>query len=333
MFSRTPNRHPEAGGRAQLRFTLKKGLDIPLAGAPSAEVDDGKRVSRVAYTAFDDFGPKRLPTLAVQVGDRVRLGQPLTRRKAFPAVVGTAPASGVVEAINRGARRSLETIVIRLDAAPDSADADGVPDRDQETFNRYRTDELAGLSRAQVRENLLAAGLWLAFRTRPFSMIPPPDSVPDALFVTAMDTRPLAADPAPLIRAAGGDLAAGLRLLSRLTDGPVYVCARPDAGLPIPEHPPSEHARSGRAPEEPPSPPQIRVAEFAGPHPAGLPGTHIHFLRPASLTHMVWHIGWQDVIAIGRLFLTGRIDPTRLIALCGPMVARPRMVIEPRPSM
>jgi Na+-transporting NADH:ubiquinone oxidoreductase subunit A len=289
-------------------------------------VDGGKRVSRVAYTAFDDFGPKRLPTLAVQVGDRVRLGQPLTRRKAYPEVVGTAPASGVVEAINRGARRSLETIVIRLDPAPDSVDADGVPDRDQETFNRYRTDQLAGLTRTQVRENLIAAGLWLAFRTRPFSMIPPPDSVPDALFVTAMDTRPLAADPAPLIRAAGGDFAAGLRLLSRLTDGSVYVCTRPDAGLPMPDDPPSKLERSGSAHAQPPAPPRIRTAEFAGPHPAGLPGTHIHFLRPASLTHMVWHIGWQDVIAIGRLFLTGRIDPTRSVALCGPMVARPRIL-------
>lgn len=375
LFSRHSKRRP---GADTSRFALKKGLDIPLAGAPSGEVDGSRRVSRVAYTGFDDFGPKRLPTLAVEVGDRVRLGQPLTRRKAYPQVVGTAPASGVVEAIHRGPRRSLETIVIRLDEAGAGGGASEggpgtVPDRDQETFNAYRADELDGLSRAQVSENLLASGAWLALRTRPFSMIPPPASVPDALFVTAMDTRPLAADPVPLIHAAGDDFAAGLRVLARLTDGPVYVCTRPDAALPMPgghgarsadggrqaqPHPRSDAAgassgsparsevygvaadadlaaghraaASGAARAAPgargPRYSQMRLAEFAGPHPAGLPGTHIHFLRPASLQHVVWHVGWQDVIAIGRLFLTGRIDPTRLIALCGPMVARPRVL-------
>jgi Na+-transporting NADH:ubiquinone oxidoreductase subunit A len=88
----------------------------------------------------------------------------------------------------------------------------------------------------------------------------------------------------------------------------VFVCTRPDAGLTLPPEP------------------RLRLAEFAGPHPAGLPGTHIHFLRPASLTHVVWHLGWQDCIAIGRLFTTGRIDPTRIIAFGGPMVRRPRLL-------
>jgi Na+-transporting NADH:ubiquinone oxidoreductase subunit A len=258
----------------------------------------------VAYVGLDDAGVKRLPTLEVEVGDRVRLGQPLTRRKAYTEVVGTAPASGVVEAIHRGPRRSLETIVIRLDETEEGE----APDADQETFNRYGADELNGLSPSQVRENLLASGAWLALRTRPFSMIPPPQTEPAALFVSAMDTQPLAADPAPLIRDAEGDFAAGLRVLAKLTDGPVYVCARPDAALPLPQH-----AR-------------LRLAEFGGPHPAGLPGTHIHFLRPASLQQVVWHLGWQDVVAIGRLFTTGRIDPSRIVALCGPMVRRPRLL-------
>jgi Na+-transporting NADH:ubiquinone oxidoreductase subunit A len=159
-----------------------------------------------------------------------------------------------------------------------------------------------------VRENLLASGAWLALRTRPFGLIPDPATRPEALFVTAMDSRPLAADPVPLIQAAETDFAAGLEVLARLTERPTFVCTRPGAELPLPPHP------------------RIRLAEFAGPHPAGLPGTHIHFLRPASLRRVVWHLGWQDVIAIGRLFTTGRIDPTRLVALCGPMVRDPRIL-------
>ncbi len=289
------------------RFRLKKGLDIPLAGAPSRHIDASPVVSRVAHIGYDSIGVKRLPTLEVEVGDRVRLGQPITRRKAYREVTATAPGSGVVEAIHRGPRRSLETIVIRLDRPRDGNDP-LPPAADQETFNAYRADELDGLSRNQVSENLLASGSWLAFRTRPFSMIPAPDSTPAALFVTAIDTHPLAPDPKHIIDAAGEAFADGLRVIGKLTDGPRYCCQRPDADLPVP-------AASG-----------FQVAEFAGPHPAGLPGTHIHLLAPASLERTVWHLGYQDVIAIGRLFRTGRIDPTRIIALAGPMVANPRLI-------
>ncbi len=291
-----------------LRFKLKKGLDIPLSGAPPSPtnpsaIDPARPVRRVAYTGLDVRGPKQLPTLEVEVGDRVRLGQPLTRRKSYRQVVGTAPGSGVVEAIHRGARRVLETIVIRLD--DQLLDPDG---GDQETFNRYRSDELNGLSRDQVVENLTASGAWMALRTRPFSMIPDPARMPAALFVTALDTEPLAADPVPLLRAGASAFADGLTVLAKLTDGPVSVCTRPDAGLALP----------GVA--------HLRLVELSGPHPAGLPGTHIHLLRPASLKHEVWHLGWQDVIGIGRLFATGRIDPTRIIALAGPMVGNPRLL-------
>ncbi len=260
-------------------------------------------VQRVAYVGLDVRGPKRLPTLEVEEGDRVRLGQPLTRRKAYRQVVGTAPGSGVVETVHRGPRRVLETIVIRLDAPEHDPDS-----TDQETFNAYGAEDLASLSRDQVVENLTASGAWLALRTRPFSMIADPGRSPAALFVTAMDSQPLAPDPVPLIQAAADAFADGLQVLAKLTDGPLYVCTRPDADLTLP---PAAN---------------LRRAEFAGPHPAGMPGTHIHFLRPASLTHEVWHIGWQDVIAVGRLFRTGRIDPTRIIALAGPMVANPRVL-------
>lgn len=289
------------------RFRLKKGLDIPLAGAPGAHIDASPVVSRVAHIGYDCVGVKRLPSLEIEVGEHVRLGQPITRRKAYRQVAATAPASGVIEAIHRGPRRALESIVIRLDQ-PRAGDDPLPPPAEQETFNAYAEAELDGLNREQVRENLLAAGAWLGFRTRPFSMIPPPDSSPAALFVTAIDSHPLAPDPALVIAAAGAAFADGLRVISKLSDGPRYCCQRPGVALPVP-------AACG-----------FQVAEFAGPHPAGLPGTHIHLLAPASLAHQVWHIGYQDVIAIGRLFRSGCIDPTRIIALAGPMVANPRLI-------
>lgn len=280
---------------------------------------------RVAYVGLDVRGPKRLPTLEAEVGDRVRLGQPLTRRKAYRQVVGTAPGTGVIEAIHRGPRRVLETIVIRLDdaEAPPEAVASGDvshEDVEQETFNRYGAAEIAGLNRTQVIENLTASGAWLALRTRPFSMIADPGRQPAALFVTAMESQPLAPDPIPLIRAAGEAFSDGLLCLAKLTDGALWVCTRPDAALPLPTGPTAETGADVDIRAD------IRLAEFEGPHPAGLPGTHIHLLRPASLTHEVWHIGWQDVIAIGRLFRTGRIDPTRIVSLAGPMVAQPRVL-------
>jgi Na+-transporting NADH:ubiquinone oxidoreductase subunit A len=288
---------------------LKRGLDIPLDGVPGQGVGPSPSVSRVAHAGCDCIGIKRLPTVEVEVGDRVRLGQPISRRKAYRDVAATAPGTGVVEAVHRGPRRVLETIVIRLDQPTPEAGIDPGPvECEQETFNAYRADELDGLNRAQVTENLLAAGAWLAFRTRPFTMVPPPESVPAALFVTAIDTHPLAPDPAQIIQAAGEAFADGLRVIAKLTEGPRYCVQGPGAALPVPE-------TSG-----------FQAAEFSGPHPAGLPGTHIHFLYPAALDRVVWHIGYQDVIAIGRLFRTGRIDPTRVISLAGPMVSEPRLI-------
>ncbi len=308
MVAGSTGRSPAADAPPIRCFRLRKGLDIPLGGAPApvtdaAAIEAAQSVHQVAYVGLDVRGPKRLPTLEVAAGDRVRLGQPITRRKAYRQVVGTAPGSGVVEAIHRGPRRVLETVVIRLDDP--QHDPDGA---DQETFNAYGAAELDGLSRDQVVENLTASGAWLALRTRPYSMIADPGRAPDALFVTAMDSQPLAPDPIPFLGAAGEAFADGLKVLGKLTDGPMYVCTRPHAALALP------------------AVDNLRLAEFAGSHPAGLPGTHIHCLRPASLAHQVWHIGWQDVIAVGRLFRTGRIDPSRIISLAGPMVARPRVL-------
>ena len=277
-----------------MQIRIKQGLDIPIRGQPEETIADAAGVASVAVLGTDYVGLR--PGMAVEVGDHVRLGQTLFTDKRNPGVRFTAPGAGEVTAINRGAKRALQSVVVRLEG--DAAEA----------FDSYSPDELPKLGRAAVRENLLASGLWTAFRTRPFSRIPAPDTLPAAIFVTAIDTNPLAANPAIVIGEAAAAFACGLSVVARLTDGHVYVCTATDSGVRCPD---SE---------------QFRHAEFSGPHPAGLVGTHIHFLEPVGEKKTVWHLGYQDVVAIGELFTSGRLPVRRVVALGGPKVRRPRLL-------
>jgi Na+-transporting NADH:ubiquinone oxidoreductase subunit A len=273
---------------------IKKGLDLPIAGDPEQTIHDGRSVGSVAVIGPDYVELK--PTMQVQEGDRVKLGQPLFADKKNPKVVFTAPGSGVVKAVHRGDKRVLQSVVIELDGKDDAVQ-----------FARYKPADLASLSVDKVKENLLASGLWTTLRTRPYSKTPNPDSAPAALFVNAMDTNPLAARPEVVIAERSEDFRNGLAVVSRLTEGKVYVCKAPGANIP---------ADGGR----------VTVAEFEGPHPAGLVGTHIHFLEPVSGAKCVWHLDYQAVLAIGALFSTGKLNAERVVALAGPLVDKPRLV-------
>jgi Na+-transporting NADH:ubiquinone oxidoreductase subunit A len=277
-----------------MRIKIKKGLDIPLKGEPEKAISDGADVKTVAAVATDVSGIR--PRMAVQVGDRVRLGQVLYHDKRNPDVPFTAPGAGEVIAVNRGARRALQSVVIRLEGD------------DAETFDSWPAAELATLDQQMIRNNLVASGLWTTLRTRPYSRIPSPDAKPAAIFVTAIDTNPLAIDPAFFIEQDAEAFENGLTVLSGIADCPIYLCTAPDSGI---------RCTQGE---------QFRHAEFEGPHPAGLVGTHIHFLEPVGKTKTVWHIGYQHVMSFGRLFTTGRLPTERLITLCGPMALRPRIL-------
>ncbi|WMY73593.1 Na(+)-translocating NADH-quinone reductase subunit A [Buttiauxella selenatireducens] len=273
---------------------IKKGLDLPIAGLPEQQIHDGPAIPLVALLGEEYVGMR--PSMLVQEGDKVLKGQPLFEDKKNPGVLFTAPASGTVKAINRGERRVLQSLVIEVQGD------------EQVVFERFAAENLAKLPRETVQAQLLASGLWTALRTRPFSKAPQPSTIPAAIFVTAIDTNPLAADPQPIIRAHREMFDAGLTLLSRLTDGKVHVC----------------QAGGGKLGGHPAG--QVTFNEFAGPHPAGLVGTHIHFLEPVSLQKMVWHLNYQDVIAIGKLFVEGELWTERVIALAGPQVKKPRLI-------
>jgi Na+-transporting NADH:ubiquinone oxidoreductase subunit A len=234
--------------------------------------------------------------MKVHEGDRVRVGQPLFSDKQNPGIHFTSPGSGVVTAINRGERRVLQSVVIRLEGD------------DAETFDSCADTQIAALSGDDVRRNLLASGMWAAFRTRPFSKIPAPAATPQAIFITAVDTNPLAADPAVIIAEDQQAFENGLHLIAKLTDGAVHLCTGRDSGI------------------TPPAGDQFKHAEFSGPHPSGLVGTHIHFLEPVSEQKVVWHIGYQDVMQVGRLFRTGSLPLDKVIALGGPLLSKPRLV-------
>jgi Na+-transporting NADH:ubiquinone oxidoreductase subunit A len=277
-----------------LFFKIKKGLDIPIAGAPRQQVSAGASVTSVALIGPDTIDLK--PGMLVELGDTVKLGQPLFHDKQNPGVQFTSPGSGTVTAINRGERRVLQSVVVTL-----SGD-------DEVRFASYTSQDLPAVSRDDACQNLLASGLWTAFRTRPFSKIPRPGDVPAAVFVTAIDTNPLAADPDVIVSRDSDAFLQGLQVIAKLTDGVVHVCTAPDSRIPCPD---------GDA---------FKASQFAGPHPAGLAGTHIHLLDPVSESRVAWQIGYQDVIAIGKLFATGRLPVERVVALAGPSVSRPRLI-------
>ncbi|WP_409247094.1 Na(+)-translocating NADH-quinone reductase subunit A [Enterobacter hormaechei] len=275
-------------------FRIRKGLDLPISGVPEQHVTTGASIHHVAIVGDDYVGMR--PAMLVQEGDRVIKGQALFEDKKNPGVMFTAPASGTVVAIHRGERRVLQSVVIQIEGD------------EKREFARFDAADLATLSHDAVQTQLLESGLWTALRTRPYSKTPVPGTVPTAIFVTAIDTNPLSADPQPLILAERKAFDAGLTVLTRLTPGKVHVC----------------QASGGKLGGHPQG--QVAFNEFAGPHPAGLVGTHIHFLEPVSLTKQVWHLNYQDVIAIGKLFTTGELCAERIIAIGGPQATQPRLV-------
>lgn len=274
-------------------ITIKKGLDIPILGAPTQEISQFTP-EKVALIGYDYIGMK--PTMLVQEGDTVAKGQPLFEDKKRAGVLFTAPASGKVVAINRGERRVFESLVIEVD--------NGVPAKN---FQHYDSAQLANLPRNVVVNQLVESGEWTAFRTRPFSRTPTIDSEPAGIFVNIMDTNPLAFNPMVLIEKEQQAFNDGLAIISTLT-AKIYVCHHADAKV-------NKVSLSN-----------VSYHDFAGKHPAGLSGTHIHFLRPVGRNVTVWTIGYQDVIAIGKLFATGELYTQRLVSLAGPVVHNPRLI-------
>ncbi|MEL0094479.1 MAG: Na(+)-translocating NADH-quinone reductase subunit A [Planctomycetaceae bacterium] len=275
------------------KHIIKKGLSLPIDGSPSPTIHQAKAVTRVALLGDDYNGMK--PTLAVKVGDQVKKGQVVFEDKKTPGVKYTAPAAGTVVEINRGAKRKFESLVIEVSG------------EEEVTFDAIGQN-WKDLNRDYVASVLVESGLWTTLRTRPFDKVPSIESVPSSIFVTAIDTDPLAVNPEIAVAQKSEEFLLGLRALTQLTDH-IHVCVGPTVDVP------------GEGVEG------VEFHVFDGPHPAGLPGTHIHLIDPVGPNKTVWHIGYQDVSAIGTLVLTGKLDSQRYISIGGPAAKEPRLLL------
>ena len=267
---------------------INRGLDLPITGAPEQVIQEGPKTRAVAVIGLDYVGMK--PTMVVQAGDRVKTGQLIFTDKKTDGVKYTAPASGIVSAINRGEKRAFQSLVI---------------DVEEDDFKSFPIIDTNIVSRKEAVDNLINTGLWTAFRTRPYSRVPAPTAQPSSIFVNAMDTNPLAADPAVIIASQQQAFINGLQLVTKLADK-VFVCKAQGSDVPTVA--------------------AAQLEEFAGPHPAGLTGTHIHHLDPVNASKSAWSINYQDIIAIGKTFAEGQLYTGRVIALAGPQIEQPRLV-------
>lgn len=270
-----------------------KGLDIPITGAPTQQISSGKTIKTIALLGSDYVGMK--PTMLVHEGDKVSKGQPLFEDKKTPGVIFTSPVSGIVREINRGEKRVFQSLVIEITAG------------DKVNFKNFQKKSISGYSEEEARKLLIESGAWTYLRTRPFSKTPAVDAKPASIFINAMDTNPLAANPELVIAERADDFKAGVEVMTRLA-GKVFVTTAPNTKVDV---------KSIQG---------VKHETFAGPHPAGNVGTHIHFLDPVSATKSVWHLNYQDTIAIGYLFRNGEILNEKVISVAGPAAKNPRLI-------
>ena len=273
-------------------YKIRKGLNISLAG--TAEKFFGKVTPSELYAVKPGDFHGLVPKLEVQEGSEVKAGTTLFVDKNQPDIRFTSPVSGKVAAINRGERRAILEVVIRADSTQE--------------YEPFKVGSPLSLSHEEIVNNLLMSGLWPAIKQRPYNIVASPKDTPKSIFISAFDTAPLAPDYDFVVLGAEADFQAGVNVLSRLTTGKVHVNVS------------NEYPAS-------PAYTQVHNAQtnyFRGPHPAGNVGVQIQRIDPVNKGEIIWVVSPQDVIAMGRLFIKGVYDASRIIALTGSGVLKPR---------
>ena len=276
------------------QIRLKKGLDLPIAGAALCEVTKRVAPGLVAVKPTDFRG--MVPRLLVKEGDSVKAGTPLFADKKNPAVVFCSPVSGTVDAIVRGEKRKLLEVRVKADGK-NEAEAFSVP-------------KVSSLGKAEMTEVMLKCGVWPCLKQRPFGTIADPEATPKAIFISGINTAPLGADPEFALKDDFAAIQAGVEALGKLTKGGVHL-SLPVKGLsanPL-------HKLTG-----------VVFHAFEGPHPAGNVGVQINHICPINKGEVVWTVDLHLVAVIGRLFLTGKYDTRRVIAVAGPAAVKPSYV-------
>ena len=264
----------------------KKGLNLPISGDPSTEVDSSTSINSIAVLGSDYVGLK--PTMMVNEGDAILSGQKLFENKKNPGTFITAPSSGTVKSINRGDKRRFLSLIIELDNSLEELKFD---------HNNYSSSI----------DFLIDSGALSYFRTRPYNRMPEANLLPSAIFVNACDTNPLSVDPHELIKLDQDLFNKGLNFIKSIDSDIQTFC-------------------SYQNPNFDQSIEDVRYSQFNGPHPAGLVGTHIHFLHPVGQNRSVWSISWQEVISLGYLLQNMTLRPEKFIAIGGPNVHDPKIL-------
>lgn len=278
-------------------ITLRKGLDINLAGKPQETLTEAPLSPEYALSPLDFEGVT--PKLLVKVGDEVKAGTPLFFNKYNERVLFTSPVSGKVAAINRGEKRKVLSVTVTPDAV--------------QRYEEFEKPDLKKASREQIVELLLRSGLWPMIVQRPYGIIADPNDTPKAVFISAFDSAPLAPDYNFVLRDEQRNLQAGIELMRRLTPGKVHLSVRAKA--------------EGRMPELQGVELQgVELHTFAGKHPVGNVGVQIHHVDPINKGDIVWTVNIQDLAIIGRLVNEGRVDMHKTVAVTGSEIEKPAYV-------
>jgi Na+-transporting NADH:ubiquinone oxidoreductase subunit A len=273
-------------------YKIRKGLNISLAG--KAEKFFGKVNASELYAVKPGDFHGLVPKLEVKEGSVVKAGTALFVDKNQPDIRFTSPVSGKVIAINRGERRVILEVVVKADNSIE--------------YESFQAGNPLSLSRDEILKNLLMSGLWPAIRQRPYNIVASPKDIPKSIFVSAFDTAPLAPDFDFVVQGAETDFQVGINALSKLTLGKVHVN--------VSDEYPASHAFTHVH--------NARTNYFRGPHPAGNVSVQMQRIDPLNKGEVIWVVSPQDVITIGRLFMKGVYDASRLIALTGSEVTNPR---------
>ena len=275
---------------------LRKGFNINLAGKAEKRLAGEIIPDTFALKPTDFYGIKR-PKLLVNEGDTVKAGTPILFDRKMESVIYTAPVSGEIVEVKRGAKRKLLEIKIL-------ADKEIV----YETFPKRSANEIAGLSREMVLDTLLKSGVWPNIIKRPYGTVAHPEDTPKSIFISTFDTHPLAPDYEFLIKGQEKYFQAGLEVLKHLTTGTVNIGINGDAEV----APVFSQAKN------------VTINRFSGKHPAGNVGVHIHHVDPIGKGDIVWTTTPVGVVQIGKLFVEGIYDTSRIIALVGSEVKSPQ---------
>lgn len=275
---------------------LKKGFDINLAGKATAQVSEAPKPETFAIKPTD-FPSITRPKLMVEEGDQIKAGTPLLYDKMAENIIYCSPVSGEIAEIKRGEKRKLLEIRILADK-----------ENQYETFNKFSSSDIKNLSKEDAISQLLKGGVWPNIIQRPYGIVANPEDEPKAIFISAFDTHPLAPDYTFIYKGQEEAFQAGLNVIKKLTKGTVHLNISADAEV-------SKMFSDAEG---------VQINKFSGKHPAGNVGVQIHHLDPINKGEIAWTVKPFGVIQIGKLFLEGKYDASKIVALTGSEVEKPQ---------